>query len=55
MIVPAGMTFYFQNNPYREGATVPKEAEDILAASLVAQSPQPVATPKTRPALDTSQ
>ena len=49
MTVPAGVQFHFEGNLYIEGQTVPKAGEDILAAALAAQSPQPQATPKSVP------
>ena len=30
MTVPAGVTLWYNGNPYYEGQTVPKEAESLL-------------------------
>ena len=39
MTVPAGVTLWYNGNPYYEGQTVPKEAESLVPSAL----PQPPA------------
>ena len=36
MTVPAGVTLWYNGNPYYEGQTVPKEAESLLPPATAA-------------------
>lgn len=41
MTVPAGVTLWYNGNPYYEGQTVPKEAEGLLPPAPAAPAPAP--------------
>ena len=49
MTVPAGVTLWYNGNPYYEGQTVPKEAESLVPSALP-QSPTAPAPPKSQTA-----
>ena len=39
MTVPAGVTLWYNGNPYYEGQTVPKEAESLVPFPIAAPPP----------------
>ena len=49
MTVPAGVTLWYNGNPYYEGQTVPKEAESLLpsAPSAAPVSPKSQSAPSS--------